>query len=178
MLKPTLLVLVLAALASATPIINTTPLPAAGSGWFSYSWMDGGSAHVAFYGYDGAESVSVVCDSELLGSMCRYDGGAVIDGQSFKPGFFAVAVTGDVFDSVTGFDAEYQPVITQALNAALTVTSGQCPQQGSRDCFETFSIADPPLGGQVPEPSTWQLVIVGVGVFVIGFLEWDRRRKL
>jgi hypothetical protein len=94
-----------------------------------------------------------------LGHLCIFGGGlgAEIDGQNFPIGFFSIGIGGDGGSSITGYDAQLQPVIVQDLTAYVQVTSNVCMgTPGFQDCLETFNILS------APEPTTWLLCGLGL----------------
>jgi len=141
------------------------PIEVTGSGTYFFG-MGLGSVEfsVNISGSDGVNEVYASCDGNFFGGCGRLGGtgtGAGIDGQHFSPGFYSL----DLSSSITGYDAAFNPVITQAIIGYIQPTSLFCsgPQQ-DQICEETFNVV------ATPEPSMW--LLTAAGLVVIG---WQRR---
>jgi hypothetical protein len=140
--------------------VTATPLPVSGGGtfWNAFPGIVGwqGSIH------DDQNQVLVACGAGANGgspatgyisaSCILWGPGADINGIHFSPGGpGSVSLgLGGGGGSITGYDAQHNPLVTVDLISYVYVTSYVCSGPQNRDCDGTFKVT----GSEVPEPSS------------------------
>ena len=156
----TALFFALSAFAVAGPIYVT------GGGSFEYDLTIGGAAifNIDFSGSadGGTRSVSIhaVCNGiapNCQGSTQSPGFGSSIDGMIFQAGFFTFSL-GE--GNATGYNAQHQPIITEAISGYLTQTSTTCLNNNPETCQGLFNVG-------TPEPRTFALAGIGLVILVL-----------
>lgn len=165
-MKLALVLFALAGLVQATPV----PIEVFGGGTFVADSPDLLFQFTASFNGaspDGARSViitAMLCNVSFItngvGGLCLHpalQGSAMIDGLPFANGFLDISLGYNA--TVTGYDAQHQPSVTESINGIPTITAMNCPLPNA--CDGSFAIAP------IPEPGALLLTLAGLGLVAI-----------